>query len=185
MSTIPPMPAWSNTCMVYAPGARLVSMAESALTAERANIANCATEAERAPAPPQPLFGAIIAPEDEWSCSSGVSMSPETLKAASPGPTALRTTFSWPDPAMTNPAIRIWVPFSSSREDRLRSRLLGEALVVRPPDEAIEIVRFDVDEPPEPVAVTATVYVPLPAGIPEIMPVPLLMLSPGGRPEAE
>src|SRR5271169_1004947 len=101
-------------------------------------------------------------------------MTPATLNAARPGPTALRTTSSWPDPAMTNPAIMTWGPLSSSREDRLRSRLLGETFVVLPPDEAIEIVRFDVDAPPEPVAVTATVYVPLPAGVPEIMPVALL-----------
>jgi len=53
---------------------------------------------------------------------------------------------------MTNPAIRMLLPLSWARHDRLRSRSLDEddeGANATPPDEPIEIVRFDDDEPLE------------------------------------
>ncbi|HTU01973.1 MAG TPA: hypothetical protein VMG58_09160, partial [Candidatus Sulfotelmatobacter sp.] len=87
---------------------------------------------------------------------------------------------------MTNPAIRTLLPLSWARHDRLRSRSpdedgANEGSLERP----IVIARLDADEPPSLLAVTVTLYVPAPVGVPEMTPVVEFMLSPGGRPEAE
>jgi hypothetical protein len=87
---------------------------------------------------------------------------------------------------MTNPAMRGLLPLSRARHERLRSRSSDEDEASEvPPDGPIEIVRFEDEKPLELRAVSVTLYVPAPVGVPEMTPVAEFMLSPGGRPEAE
>src|ERR1035438_9267262 len=115
-------------------------------------------------------------------------MTPGTLKAFSPGPTALRSTVFGPLPEITKPAISVWPPLSSAREDRLRRRFAldvdaGENLVAF--GDPIDIVSDETVDPPPLLTVTFTLNVPVPVGVPEMTPVEALMLIPGGRPVAE
>jgi hypothetical protein len=140
------LPEASNTWSVYAPGARVVSMPASALFGSRANAPTCAKVCERALVPPQPLFCSIIVPDDEKSWSAGVAIVSVTSKAESPGPTARRSTVFGPVPAITNPAIIVWLPFSWSREERFSSRSVDDPLMEKTGalDEPIVIMRVDV-----------------------------------------
>src|SRR5665213_2142131 len=88
---------------------------------------------------------------------------------------------------MANPAISPLLPLSSAREETLMS-LLAESVEAALNRVALAgemvIVSPDTVEPPVPVTVTVTLYVPDPVGVPEMMPVVALMWRPGGRPEA-
>ncbi len=104
------------TCIVYEPGARLRSRAESALGLGRAKAPDCAVAAAIAGALPpvvHPVFVAIGAPEVSKTVTTGLARSPlERPYWASVGPTPRRRTSVCEPagPAITKPWMRMLAP---------------------------------------------------------------------------